>query len=200
MDRRTSSNIKKPSTPSVPEYIGLDAVIEAIRLELLNLLWIEKAYHKAFKYYKDDDTISPMVWQGHKKDMVDVIMNDNLKSFCYFVTEGEQTTTEEWESIGGNIYNKQVNLILWVNLDRVDRSKEYSYTEDLKQEVINSLSEVSLPYGSYISLLNVIESDSSTSDIFSPFTIDLVKSQYFSFPRYGYKFKMNIAFTNECVE
>lgn len=207
MDRRTINNPKNPAAPAVSTYIGIDAVIEAMRLQLdTDLEWIDKAWHKAFKSYRASDRpsmtgteIYPRIWQGHKVDMLDVIMNDNLSGFLYFYTEGNETPAEDWQPAIQNIWQKRVNLIVWVNLDRADTTKQYSYTEDLKQEIRNSLGMMTMPEGSSFTLVDIIESDGDPENIFSPFTIDLVKSQYFSFPRYGFRFSLDVTYTDECL-
>lgn len=206
MNRKTQNNPKNTTTPAVIEYIGIDAVIEAIRLHLdTNITWLDKVYHKAFKSYRSSELpgltgqeIYPAIWQGHNVDLHDTIMNDNLNGYAWFFTQGEQTPIDEFQAGSQNMFSKEMVMIVWVNLDRIDTTLQYPYTENLKQEILNELGGVIMPEGSSFELINVIESDGNPEDIFEPFTIDLIKSQYFSFPRYGYRFNFNVTYTEEC--
>ena len=206
MNRRTPNNPKNPAVPVVTDYIGLDAVIEALRAKLdTDLAWIDKAFHKVFTAVRRSDNPTgtdiikyPVVWQGQNVDMLNVIMNDNLNAFLYFLTEGEKTVIDDYSAGGQNRFEKRVYLIIWANLDGVDRTKNYPYTEDLLSEVVESIAYTALPDGSGVELINVTESDSNPEDIFEPFTLNFEQSQYFRFPRYGFRIGLDVSYRDKC--
>jgi hypothetical protein len=207
--RSTPNSVKNPATPS-GTYKGVDAVIESLRLTLASdLSWLQKSFHRAYRSVRRDESenagILPerehvyyQVWQGANVDLLNVVMNDNLNAYSFFTVENPESPIDYLDDYN-NKYQRNINLILWVDLSKVDNSRDIVFTENLKQEVIKVIEKAVLPQYGSTTIIDIFDSDASFTDIMGDVTVDYAESQLFNYPNHGYRFQIESTYQRDCT-
>lgn len=88
MNRSITSDQKIGNAVSISNQEGVDIPIESLRTHFeSSLAWLSRSYGRAYDRYRvnaGQKEIRPFVWQGKSVDLLDVLQNDNVNSFCYF--------------------------------------------------------------------------------------------------------------------
>lgn len=135
-----------PIIVPIPFPVGVDSVIEALRLKIAELPWLEKVFARAIEQHSpgdnNTDVIYPEVW-GSNMEPMNVMMNDNLRAYAFFVARDPQTAVQYVNAFPSQIILQEpVSCIVWGNLRKIDSTKDYRFSERLKIDLITQLSKV----------------------------------------------------------
>jgi hypothetical protein len=179
----------KPNIPLVPNATGLDMVIQHIQMALGdNLHWLEKSFGRAwfFQEFSTDNKPAkyPKCWDG--KEYINVLPNDNFKAMSFLATRSQEKFEKFANATNGNAKTRDLALIIWGNLKKIDPTKAYIYTEELKNDVEKILVMNVASINQYY--------DEKAETIFQDYTIDDLNTQYMMYPFFAIRFDISVKF------
>jgi len=178
--------VSNPKILIPPALYGLDYTIERLRSNLTALPWLEYAFHRAYSFKR-----VPMVYIGNKEYFT-VLPNDFAKSFCFFIGRGPDSIPDNAPQLGWTaVFEKSVDLIFYLNLDRIDSAKDYIYTEQLKLEVLRIIQRT--PGCKALNIYN-----ETLEDVYSGFTLKEVNDNLLKKPYAGLRFNLQLRYENKC--
>lgn len=127
-----------------PNADGLNLVVKNIAANLETLTWLVDIYGRAYDFKSDKNKILPYFYLNNG-DYVNVLPNDAVYSQCFFRAKGNESinfdTNKESRRKERTKFERNLSLIVWVNLEKLDYSGnvDYIYTENLKLDVIKVL-------------------------------------------------------------
>lgn len=186
---------RNPIEQVIADPVLLDKEIKNIQTALSTLPWLEKSFGRAFKgvRLKEGRKVNyPAIFQSWKKDYYDAFPNDNIKSYSFIFPEPSEIT--EHEIKGKHEIQRDISIILFFDLEQIDNTLEYRFTELLKEDVIIVLA--TLKPGK----LEINDITDDIEEVFSDFTVDEIKSEFLA-DKYGaLKFECTIFYRNEnCI-
>lgn len=173
---------------------GIDAAIAELQTKLANIPYIDKVFGRAFRSIevtKDKKQIEvPKVYQG-SKEYYTALPNDNLKSYVFFIATGDDEYLDFNRSQSNEI-TRDVSLIFWGNLKKINPAKDYIFTELIKADLLRELS-----FASPVQSINSIV-DEEFSEIFKEFRaadkLYIGKEQDLMYPFAGVRINMTLAY------
>lgn len=181
---------KDPIAQVIADPVLLDKEIKAIQTTLATLSWLEKSFGRAFKWVRMDKTRKvyyPAIFQVWKKDYYDGFPNDNIKSYSFIYPDPEEIT--ENSNRGAHEIQRDISIILFFDLEQIDNTLEYRFTEKLKEDVIIKLAT--------LRSLEINKITDEVEEVFNDFTVDQIKAQYLK-DKYGaLKFECTIFYSKD---
>lgn len=178
-----------PNTPTIPNAIEFDLVINNVQTALSSILWIEKSFNRATIHNDPVKGLTPKAYQGGGK-YFDVLHNGAIKAHSFFYSDSIENSLE-YEA--GQKGYKERDLILFVlgDLKKIDSSKDYIFTTELKREVEDVLSQFQ-----EIEVNGVYDSDPNI--IFSDFEINDKHRQLLMYPKFALRFNLTATYEEYC--
>lgn len=134
-----------PNTPALTGTKLLDTKIEDIRVKLASVIWMQKAFGRAWRIpEKKGNTLVyyPMVYQGVGLDYYKATPNDNLKSFCFIYPDDTETVLEYIDR-SYRLISRNISIITFFDLLKIDNTKGYKFHDLLKEDILIKLASVS---------------------------------------------------------
>jgi len=181
-----------PNVPQITNPVGVDKIIQDIQLQLsAGLTWLEKSFGRAWLFQEKDTSgkVSkmPKCYVG-KGEYVNVLPNDNFKSMSFIFCKDKEKNEGFNASRLGSHKKRDLSIIIWGNLKKIDSTKTYIFTEELKKEVEKIL--IGLDYicsmNSYV--------DEKAESVFEGFTINDVDTQYLMHPYFACRFDFTVGY------
>lgn len=127
-----------------PEPINVDARIQQAQQLLADgLPWLTTAFGRAWRMPSTVDgkqVYYPAVYSGKdypgsKSEYYDVRPNDALPAFCFFIVkdkaEPKMGNGDDYQPRQFNQWHYPVDIVFWMNLNKVDGTKKYPFVENL---------------------------------------------------------------------
>lgn len=193
----TPETLKNPTAKQHPDPIDLEAAIERVRCMVEELPWLEKSFGRAREHAEKNpdgqggEITVPKVYQG-KKEYYPVLPNDSLRSYSFFRVAGNRVPDDYTPD---NIsYNETtpVDLIVWGNLQKIDKHKDYIFTEELIRDVRSVLRDNGEVFITQIA-------DERPEDIFVGYTLDPTQQGLLKYPYFAFRIGMNLRYSSGCV-
>ena len=192
------------STPKVPTLASpkrIQAVIQAIQLLLdSELSWLEYSFGVAIHSEKSMGGKSikyPSVYQG-TSEYLNVLPNDNLKSYCFWVLDDPETFEEVRPNANGYYCPTVIaSLIVYYDMRRINSTKDYDLTDELIDDVVNVLIRKTYKVNK-IGLITVNKVYKKIENVFEGFTIDNVTEQLRGYPFAGFRIECEIKYREQC--
>jgi hypothetical protein len=183
-----------------PSPVALDLAIQSIQQKLSGLGFFEKVFGRAIAQQKVNTKqeqgsnapriqIIPEVYNN--REPLDLMINDNLAAYCFFYCK-DPLKFEDFEHHAlSQPVSVPVSIICWMNLEKIDSSKNYNFGEELRLQIVQKLAQCPE--------LKLTESFTEFDQVFKPFTITETFRQYLKPPYYGARFNGNLYFDyTEC--
>lgn len=202
------NNYINPQVVLLPSASGIDAEIQNIQAKLGSLGWLEKVFGRCFvqkELVSPDEGVErmgalygnfkreiiyPEVYAGPNNEPLNVMPNDNLKSYCFFHVKDPIRLTE-YDSFGAsNTHQANVSIIFWMNLKKVDPTKKWRFTEELKLAAINQLK--------LYPNITVEQTFESYDRVFEGFILTEAYRQYLKPPYSGFRLECELTFSENC--
>lgn len=132
---------------NVPNPIGIDQEISQAQQALNYIGWLDVIYGRTQIQSREDPTPNgkatvityPETW-GQNYERINLMPNDNHRAFCYFLTR-DSADNPNGEEPPYNQYNvrQPISIIIWGNLQLIDSTRKYRFTEELKRDVFHYL-------------------------------------------------------------
>lgn len=185
---------RNPTTPIITNPVLLDSAIQKIQIELGTISWLTKSFARAWLNNKEVNGKSfeyPEVFQGAGLDYYNCLPNGMLQAFCFWYVDDDAKILELSKGVG-IFEERNVKLIFFFNMDKIDNTKGYNYTEKLKLDVYNIL-KANLSNGS-----NITNYDDTIRKSFADFSLDYIKPEFYN-KKYGAMiFDINLRYRNDC--
>jgi hypothetical protein len=193
------NSFKNPLTPTITNPVNIDRPIQELQTAIAALGWIEKSFGRAYESRKTNAatkqiSVYPQVWQGAGKDLLEVLPNDNLKSYSFFKVE-EPIECLQYRQDGHSTMRARVSIIFWFNLKEIDPTIDYSYAELLKGQVQRLLTTFMFTPHSEIKILKTWE---TVKNVFQGYTIQDAKDQELIYPNGGFRFECELVYLEDC--
>jgi len=115
-----------------------DAEIQTLQNLFAALSWVQVAYPLVRVGRDSEGKTFPIVYTNDGTDIsIRVAPDSEVNSFCFFELEGDVTRFPD--SVGK--YTYPLSVTFWLQLDKVDNTKNYDYTSELVLEIMNILDE-----------------------------------------------------------
>jgi hypothetical protein len=199
MKRKDPNSIINPNAPLITNPVGLDAVVQSIQIELMQRLgWLDICFgaaETAGKKVNGRDVVYPQVWQGKDKDLLNVLANDTLNSYAFFVVQDPESI-EDYEQNISNFYSAETDLIFWFDLESLNVADlyEHNYRENLATEIQSVLSNITLPYNASLEINQIYR---KPQEIFTGFDIEWIDNHRLQYPNVGLRINLNLTYLND---
>ncbi len=186
---------KNPIEQAITDPVLLDKEIKNIQTVLGTLSWLEKSFGRAFKgtRLKNGRKVNyPAIFQAWKKDYYDAFPNDNIQSYSFIYPDPSEIT--EYSNKGTHQIERDISIILFFDMEKIDNTFQYRFVEKLKEDVIIKLATLKPDK------LEINRVTDEVEEVFNDFTIDEIKPEYLQ-DKYGaLKFECTIFYKNEnCI-
>ena len=179
-----------PSELNITNAKGLDLAIQRLQIPLQSIIWLEKVFERARKNKDSKGNDFPEVWQGKGLDYYNCFPNDNLQAYSFFYAKNDENIGTLTTSFGA--FSRNIDLIIFGNLNKIDSSKDYIFTEILKVDIISVLA---LKMNNNSVVTNYID---TIEGAFSDFSTDYIKPQFMNKKYFAMKFSITLKYTNDC--
>lgn len=182
----------KPDVYNIQNPKGLDYAIGKLQAKLSALSFLQLIYGRAYVQQKQKPAEEknkplkrmgteyfPETW-GKNYEPVNCMPNDNVKGMCFFLQRDPATqATPGTVILPSQISIRQpISVIFWFNLKKIDVTKPFKYSEEIKQLVVYQLTrEASFSF---------VETYEDIRRVYDPFAItDNVYEKYIKPPYYA---------------
>lgn len=181
--------------------VGIDQPIQQLQIALkTEISWLEKVFPRAYvgrnERSKGNLEIFPAIYVGNS-EVYKAVPNDELVAYSFFEVEGRYTI-EKYQSngiSGSNKYVAPISLVVWGDLKKVNALLDTPYSDqNFSQNLIVDI--LSVIRKQYDFRVNSIEDN--TYSVFEPYTCRSDDPTMFYYPYFCVKFRMDVAFTDEC--
>lgn len=151
-----------------------DLIASELNALLFNLGHIDDLYGVCFTAEENEETY-PQIYVNDGTKVNLRVLPDSSKSMSFFVVGGNMTELDELDMA------VPMGYIVWMNLQKVDPSKAYDYTEEVLRDVLNVIRK----YGGYdfnvdvnspLSEWSMMEGKAATMRPYSSFRVDFTKN------------------------
>jgi hypothetical protein len=187
-----------PFAPTIEDPVGLDREIQRLQLLLLaEVTWLQLSYGKAYRGSRKQPGTGktlyyPEVYAGDR-EYRDVLPNDNVQAQSFFYPTGPAINPNP-EPIANTLGLQQaVDLIVWANLERVDKGAGHRIEHELLLDVLRVLSEDGQA--------RIVRVFTTTEEIFRGFSLDLVHGETaLRQPYAGFRVQLELSVPNVLCE
>ena len=161
---------------------GIDKVIEDICAELSSVSWLSNIFRRAWLINDANGGTSSLTPQVYLQDMeyYKVLPNDNFTALSFVtVTSPERYVSDMSNKNYEAEKERDLSLIVWCNLQMINPSLDYIFTEILKEEIEIALSKI-VNISSYV--------DEDYRQIFSGYDISEIDNKFFAYPYAAFRF------------
>lgn len=131
--------VKNPKVHLNPSTAGLDQVITKLQTALGGLSWLQKSFGRAYLMAEKTEAGAqvryPKVYIG-SKEYFNVMPNDRLSAFSWHIGLRDETLDITNPLQSASFIQKRLASIFFLKLDRIDPSKDYIFTEELKEQIL----------------------------------------------------------------
>ncbi|MEX0598820.1 MAG: hypothetical protein WD512_20215 [Candidatus Paceibacterota bacterium] len=176
--------------------IGLNQACQAIQIKLRdNISWIQKSFGRAYKIHRESPDKKSMERPhayARNGEYYELMPNDSLKAFSFMAPISKGEYIDYAENSPSQLINRNIALIVWGNLKKIDPSKDEVFTDELIQDITKILKKI--PYVNNI--LNIEDEDITA--IFKPFSTDKFHQALF-YPYFSLRFEIELTYyLEEC--
>jgi hypothetical protein len=195
---------RNQTAPLLENPVGLDKAIQSIQADLANgLTWLERSFGRAYEFKEKDEEGTesrvPKVYTG-LGEYYNVLPNDNFAAQSFMACRDAEKWAA-WTDASGNAKTRQVSLIFWFNLKRIDPTKDYIFTEELKKQV-----ETILKQNAYVGAIEQYfdERAENVFDGYLPayryaaYSVDDERTQFLMYPYAGFRFDLLLNYWEDC--
>jgi hypothetical protein len=191
----TTENLKNPSVPTITNPVDLDAAIQRIQVDLdTKIPWLEKSFGRARAHPStvgnDTIRIEPKVYQNNG-EYYPVLPNDALRSYSFFRLSNDRRP-EDYSPNTPTLYEvTRTDLIVWGNLQSIDRTKDYVFTDEL----INDVRQV-LNFSPDVTIVRLW--DERPEQVFRGYRLDPNHRDLLMYPYFAFRFEFDLRYNITC--
>lgn len=193
----------KPQILEIPSPVGIDKVIASLQASLSGITWLTKVFGRAFELKETDPQGAvlriPKVYDG-SGEYYNVLPNDALEDIAsqvFFAVRGPEESREWSPGAMAGSKERTISLIFWANLQQIDPSKDYIFTEELHAEI-----EAAIKLNPYV-MEFLSYYDERVEDVFDGYisnagfgryNVDDVNNKYLMHPWGGFRMDFRVGY------
>jgi len=154
-------------------------IVQDLQIVLDTVSWLDQAYNYPIAHIgtQQNETTYPRVYINDAEvDYEDVRPNDTIQALSFWEINEPYTFDRTAEDVQINL-----SLIIWYNLQRVDNTKAYDYSPELRAEILQLLYDSG-------GVDNDIEIEIRPKQIFDKYTFQDSDLKYLGYPYGASKF------------
>lgn len=185
-------SLKNPREAAYPsEITGLDKKISEINEKLSEIVWLSLAHNRAWNLpeIRDDGLFrQPRIYSG-SKEYWNIMPNDDQNAFSFMIGIGPALPVgDDLQPLTTPIrWSKRLDLIFFLDLSKIDSSKEYVYTEELNEDVLNALKTVNGVLIQQIWMEDI-------RDVYEGFDLKEIELQHLYYPFAGIRYQLEVSY------
>lgn len=196
--RQSPIAIKNVTPYVLASPVGIDVIVKSLQERFSNnLSWLAKSFNRAVITSNIDPSgdryESAKCFVADGRDELDMIVNDNWTSYCFFLSRDSEAVLE-YRSNQDSLYERELSIYFWFKMDEVDPLKDYPYLEELKREIEVEIRSAVFSSDTEIEILEIID---DPLDVFDGFTVDVDKTQLLYNPYSGLRFDLNCVYSSK---
>lgn len=169
--------------------VGLDAKIKAINEALLGLPWLTTQYERVWRVPETaDKRIKTKFKLLSGDDFMTIAKDDEINAFSFFVAEGPETPIDN----GQKAYEREVGLIMVLNLPNVLDGVSYIATEEIKLQVQDIL--LNIDFAEYLRY-----HDNDPRRVFSGIDLENTGYELAVWPYAALRFDLKLTYGAYCI-
>lgn len=192
---------------AIANPVGLDKAIKGMAVALEALPWLEKSFGRAFVHVerneKEEAIETPKVYKA-KGEYENVFPNDKYRAFSFWTATSPEVFPDDKDRFAAYpnaAVQRDVAVIFWVNLKKIDPTKDYVFTEELKADV-----KAVLLRSPYVLTINEYQ-DEDVQKVYEGFDLDKSarykkagkeSGQWLMYPYAGMRFDLTITYNGSC--
>lgn len=212
MNRLTPNEIKNVTPNIITAPFGIDMVVKGLQAKFSELPWLEKSFARAvtMSTLREDvsrrgvefdlDYIYPGMFVADGQDYFDMLLNDNVSAYSFFMARDPEETQNYHR--GSRVELKRtLSAIFWMNLQLVDNTRKDDFLEELKEEVIDKISNAVYQDNAgngTVTSVDIIDINDEPRNVFDGFTLDNTETQFLYYPFRGLRFDLDCVFIVNC--
>ncbi len=205
MNRLRPLSIKNVTPHVVSDPRGIDFVVKGLQLQFdTNLDWLDKSFARAVIRTEERENqgeyVFPAMFVQNGYDYLNMLELDNFDSYSFFVARDPETVTD-YEEEQRNNYSRRLSCIFWMNLQRVDDSRQDDFLEELKIEIRKSIMAARYDFnsnGGEVLGVEVLAIYDEPKNIFEGFSLNVTDTQFLYYPYRGLRIDLNCSYIENC--
>lgn len=185
-----------PQPQSVFEPRLLDRAVEAIRLKLLDLGWLEKSMGRARsgkKIVNGTKITYPECYESRTGDRYVLTPNDNLASQSFIIV-GQQTIESHFENNFDYKFSAPCSLVFFVDKMTIDPNYNHDSEERIKWSILKLINNLK-----YFELLPGSTIQDEIEDVYREYSIDNMPDNLHDHIRYSHlRFNGTLRYSSNC--
>lgn len=186
----------------IPSPKDIDRPIQELQIALGSQIdWLDRSFGRSWRGVRKEDGFRrpiyyPEVFQGMDKDPLKLSPgNDNTKSYSFFRVHDPAVTNDFQQGEFSN-FNQTVSLIFWVNLKKIDSTKNYNYISDLIREVKDVIRNTYFSGQNARIVMNEVYED--PFNVWQTYTLDTIDFQRLEYPHKGFRIQCQMFYLENC--
>lgn len=191
--KRLSKKAYKNLTPYVvanPQ--GADVPAVALQDAMADVL--DKSFGRVItrsKMSEGANIIYPAVFVGEGYDYLNLLANDNFDSYSFIKINDPQTfNTDDRNEDALRVFN--IDVIAWLNLARVDSSKDYDFSPEVIEASLTAIRNADL-FG-----VTVEGIYTTPSEVFTGYSLETSKTQHVYYPNSVFRINLEVLTEAPC--
>jgi len=186
-------SIDKAPKPANPVLI--DRVLASLQDTLIEKLsWLDFAFGRAQRLVtkkENRDFYYPGIYTG-AKEYKNVLPGEQNGNFCFFVVSDPQAV--EYKQHQRNTLKSPFSLVFWYNLDKIYPDTNERRTEEIKLEILRTLTDAILTEGR-ITIATIFE---QAENIYKGYSLKEIDNQFLMHPFAGLRIEGEIIVKEPC--
>lgn len=180
-----TSTIKNPTADNTKPLIGLDGELQTIAKAMESITWLQKSFGRAKSINAAQASLLPRLTLSQANEPMIYISdseyystfpNDTLDSYSFWGVTAPQVGRDQINMPQSTmLFTTNVFCVVWGNLKKIDKTKDYIFTQELVKDVLNKLKRQPS-----FTLNQVI--DERVEDIFRGYTLTPEKRDLLMYP------------------
>lgn len=202
MKRYDPNEIKNVTPYKIDDPAGIDIVVKSLQILYEEFSWLEKSFARAVirsekrksQTGADFDYIFPGMFSRVGDDVHDYLNMmelDNYDAYSFFLALDPEESISYEEEIQ-NQYRRRLDNIIWLNLEKVDNTKDYDYLEEIKHDVKNKIEN------NRFGTVDIVSIEDEPEAIFREFSLETTDTQFLYYPYRGFRIQMNVTYDEQC--
>ncbi|TNE75028.1 hypothetical protein EP331_00230 [bacterium] len=134
----------------------------------------------------------PSVFVGNGKDYLDLLTEDNFDSYSFIRVNDEKRFEEDTRTVKLKRWQLNIDVIVWLDLNRADLSKSGDYTPDFIDIAITAINNSSLQ------AVEVVAVYDEPERVFDRYTLNLVQTQRLYYPNSCFRLNLDVIHPDNC--
>lgn len=193
MSRQTPNAIKGVTPNVITSPVGVDIACKIIQTAMAAV--VSKSFARSVFRSNEIEGSQykfPSVFVGDGKDDLDLLTEDNFDSYSFIRVNDPVNFNGDVRTIAVKQWDLDIDLIVWLDLNRADTSKTGDYTPDFIDRSIEALKLSNLKF------VEILEVYTEPERVFEGYTLSLDQTQRLYYPNSCFRINLSVIHPDNC--